>query len=146
MSLGAVVAGGIRQQHEKMKIALWIVQSLLAAAFLMAGAMKVTTPQAELVAQGMAWAAAVPAWVPPLAGVAEVLGALGLLLPSVTRIKPRLTVLAALGLVLVMLLAVGLHLALREGPQTLAPLVLGALAAFVAWGREKKAPISEKAQ
>jgi putative oxidoreductase len=71
-------------------------------------------------------------------------GALGLVVPSATRIKPWLTPLAGAGLLTVMILASLFHLS--RGEANLAPInvVLGALAAFVAWGRWKKAPIAPR--
>jgi len=127
-----------------MNIALWIVQALLAVAFGMAGAMKLATPVDELVANGMTFAAHVPAWVPKLAGAAEVLGAVGLVLPAALKIKPALTPLAAAGLVVVMILAVGTHVVLGEWAALGGPIVLGALSAFVAWGRYAARPIAPR--
>jgi len=124
-------------------ISLWIVQVLLAAAFLMAGAMKLSQPTDALAAQ-MPWVTAVPAALVRFIGAAEVTGALGLLLPSLTRIQPRLTVLAALGLVVVMLLAAPFHIGRGEAGMILPNFVLAALAAFVAWGRSKAAPIAPR--
>ena len=126
-----------------MKIALWVVQVLLAGLFLMAGSMKAMTPVAELATE-MPWVATVPAFVPKLAGFAEILGAIGLILPAATRIKPNLTPLAGLGLATVMLLAAILHVSLGEFGMLPANLVLGGLALFVWWGRTKKAPIAER--
>ncbi|MEO0324790.1 MAG: DoxX family protein [Myxococcota bacterium] len=122
-------------------IVLWVVQVLLAAAFLMAGAMKLTTPSADLVAQGMTWVESFPAFLPTFAGVVEVLGALGLVLPSATRVQPKLTVYAAAGLVLVMVVAAGIHISIGEASMIAPNIVLGGLAAFVAWGRSSKAVI-----
>ena len=122
-------------------IALWVVQVLLAAAFLMAGSMKLTTTNAQLVKQGMTWVNAVPSFLPTLAGVAEVLGALGLILPSVLRIQPNLTVSAALGLVLTMIVAAAIHISIGEAHLIAPNIVLGGLAAFVGWGRARKAII-----
>lgn len=126
-----------------MNIALWVLQSLLAAAFGMAGAMKTFTPVDQLAAQ-MTWVAAVPAFVPKLAGISEILGALGLILPSALRIQPKLTPVAAGGLALVMVLAAGLHASLGEWGALAPNFVLGGLAAFVAYGRTKLVPIAPK--
>ena len=112
-------------------IALWVAQVLLAGMFLMTGFMKLTQPVDALAGQ-MPWVAAVPAALVRFIGAAELAGALGLILPSLTRIQPRLTVLAALGLVVVMVLASAMHL------------VLAAVAAFIAWGRSKAAPIAPR--
>ena len=77
-------------------------------------------------------------------GAAELAGALGLLLPSLTRIQPRLTVLAALGLIVVMVLASAFHLSRGEGAMLPMNLALAAVAAFIAWGRSKAAPIAPR--
>jgi len=68
-------------------------------------------------------------------GVAEVLGAIGLILPGALRIRPGLTPLAAAGLVIIMIGATALTLASGAVALALIPLVVGVLAAFVAWGR-----------
>ena len=124
-------------------IGLWVVQVLLAGMFLMTGTMKLSQPISALGAQ-MAWVTAVPPALVRFIGAAELAGALGLILPSLTRIRPRLTVLAALGLVVVMVLASGTHLSRGEGGMVPMNLVLAALAAFVAWGRSKAAPIAPR--
>lgn len=119
-------------------IGLWVAQVLLAVTFGMAGFMKLTTPYAEL-AQKMAWARHTPEALVKFIGVMELAGVLGLILPAATRFKPFLTPLAASCLVVVMVLAIGLHVSIGEMP---APnVVLGGIAALVAWGRWRKAPI-----
>lgn len=122
---------------------LWALQVLLAAAFFAGGAMKVSTPLDEL-AKAMPWVSSVPTWVPGLAGGSEVLAAFGLILPSATRIQPRLTVAAASGLVVVMLLASALHASRSEFEALPVNAVLGGLAALVAWGRSTKAVIASR--
>lgn len=124
-------------------VGLWVVQAVLGAAFLAAGLMKLTTPIADL-AQQMAWVQSPMGSLTRFIGLAEVAGALGLVLPAATRIKPWLTPLSALGLVTVMGLAVITHLALGEPGAAVAPLVLGSLAAFVAWGRGRKAIVVQR--
>lgn len=126
-----------------MRIALWIVQSLLALAFLAAGVMKATQPLAELATQ-MTWIESFPAWAVRAIGVAEFAGALGLLLPSITRIKPVLTPVAAAALAALMVGAAGTHVVLAEPAMAAPSVVLGSLAAFVAWGRFVKEPIVER--
>lgn len=124
-------------------IALWIVQCLLAVAFLGAGALKTTQPL-DALATKMAWVTHFPPAAVRAIGALEILGALGLILPSLLRIMPRLTVFAALGLVALMFGAAGTHVAIGE-PQMMVPsLVLGSLAAIVAWGRARKVPIAPK--
>ena len=124
-------------------VGLWVVQALLGAAFLGAGLMKLTTPIADL-AQQMAWVQSPMGSLTRFIGLVEVAGALGLVLPAATRIKPWLTPLAALGLTTVMALAAITHLVIGEPGATLAPLVLGSLAAFVAWGRGRRAIVAPR--
>jgi putative oxidoreductase len=125
-------------QGRALHIGLWVAQGLLAVAFAMSGLMKLGTPYAELAAK-FAWARAAAEPLVKFIGVVEVAGALGVILPSLTRIKPMLTPLAAAGFVVIMILATALHLRLGEVPFP--NFILGGLAAFVAWGRFRKAPI-----
>ena len=77
-------------------------------------------------------------------GFAEFLGGAGVLLPSLLRIKPQLTIWAAIGLATVMLLAMIFHISRGEGAMTGIHVVLILLASFVAWGRKNKVPIHSK--
>lgn len=124
-----------------MNLALWAVQALLALAFLAAGSMKLAVPVDQLLANGMSFVAYTPEALVRFIGACEVAGALGLVLPSALRVAPRLTPLAAALLALVMLLAAGTHLTHGEAPMVVANAVLGGLAAFVAWGRLRRAPV-----
>lgn len=124
-----------------MGIALWAVQILLAGMFGMAGFMKSTVPIVEL-SKTMAWAADVPMWLVRFIGISELSAAFGLILPAATRIKPVLTPLAASGLIVIMILASAFHLSRGEAQFVPMNLILGLLAAFVAWGRFAKAPIT----
>jgi len=123
-------------------IGLWVAQALLALAFGLAGAMKTMTPIAEL-AQKLPWVTDLPNLV-RFIGVSELLGAFGLILPAATRIRPILTPIAAMGLVLVMVLAAGFHVLRGEAQALPVNVALGGLAAFVAWGRLRKAPITPR--
>lgn len=116
-----------------MTIALWIVQILLALAFVLAGLMKVSQP-VERLRERMNWTRHVAPSLIRLVGALEVLGALGLILPAATHILPWLTPIAALGLVLTMIGAIVLHLRLKEASHAGIPLVLLLLALFVAIG------------
>jgi len=124
-----------------MNVALWIAQILLAAAFALAGAMKTSMPIAAL-AQSLKWAGDLPPALVRFIGACEIAGAIGVVVPSMTRIKPALTPLAAGGLVLMMILASLFHI--TRGEISALPVTggLGALAAFVAWGRFGRAPIA----
>jgi len=113
---------------------LWILQSLLALAFLAAGGMKLSQPKEKLEAS-MAWVADVSAPTVRFIGTVEVLGALGLILPAATGVATVLTPLAAVGLALVMVGAVITHARRSESQQIVVNLVLLAIAAVIAWGR-----------
>ena len=126
-----------------LRAGLWGTQILLAAAFLMAGGMKLSVPIEQLAAN-MPWVSGAMGPFVRWIGAAEVAGALGLILPAATRIQPRLTVLAAAGLVLLMLGAAATHVARGEFGALPVPVMLGALSAFVAWGRGRRAPIAAR--
>jgi len=117
-----------------MNIALWIAQGLLAAMYLMAGTMK--TFQTAKAKEQLPWAKNRSDGFVRFVGTSELLGALGLILPLVTGILPWLTVLAAIGLALIQLLAIFTeHLPKKEYNVVPVNVVLLALAAFVAFGR-----------
>lgn len=115
-----------------MNAALWIAQVLLALIFVFAGAMKLVTPIDEQLAQ-------MPIGLPPpfliFTGVVELLGGLGVILPWLFGVYPILTPLAAAGLVVVMIGAAIYTAAGMGVAMAMIPLVVGLLAAFVAWGR-----------
>jgi hypothetical protein len=115
---------------------LWIVQALLAVVFLFTGGMKLLLPLEELTAQFPG-----PGWFVRFLGLAEVLGALGLILPGLLRIRPGLTPLAAAGLMIIMIGATVITPMLMDAALALIPLVLGLLAGFVAYGRWRVAPL-----
>jgi hypothetical protein len=122
-------------EERRMNAALWIVQVLLALLFLFAGGMKLVMPIEEMTKQ-----MEMPGWFLRFIGVAEVLGGLGLVLPGLLRIKPGLTSLAAAGLVLIMLGAIVISFVIGGLLAALIPLVVGLLAAFVAYGRWRLVP------
>jgi hypothetical protein len=118
-----------------MTYALWIVQGLLAALFLFAGGMKLVLPLEKL-----AGPITLPGPLVRFIGVAEVLGALGLILPGLFRIRPGLTPLAAGGLVIIMIGATVLTLMGGDAAAALISLVVGLLAAVVVYGRWRLVP------
>jgi hypothetical protein len=120
-----------------MNIALWIVQALLAALFLFAGGIKLVTPMEEMMKQ---MPISLPGWFLRFIGVAEVLGAVGLILPGLGGIRTGLTPLAAAGLVIIMIGAAGVTLMTGDIAMAAIPLVVGLLAAFVAYGRWRPTP------
>lgn len=118
-----------------MDVLLWIVAALLAVAFLGAGSAKLLKSKHALQDGGMAWVEDFSQPVVRGIGVAEVSGALGLVLPALTGIAPALVPIAATGLALLMAGAVLTHLRRREFLGALPATVLTLLSAFVAWGR-----------
>lgn len=128
----------------KWNIGLWVAQAVLAAVYVMAGFMKLTQPIDALVASGMSYAGDYPEMLTRFIGTMEVLGAIGIILPAVSRIAPFLTPLAALGFSTIQVLAIGLHTMRGEFQVLPVNLVLLALSLFVLWGRLRKAPIAPR--
>ena len=121
-----------------MNVALWIVQALLAALFLFAGGMKLVLPLDKLTGP-----VAVPGAFLRFIGVVEVLGAIGLILPSLLRIRPGLTPLAAAGLVIIMIGATVVSILGFGIAGGIVPAVVGVVTAWIAYGRTHVAPIAD---
>jgi len=115
-------------------IALWIVAGLLALAFLLAGFMKATRPLDSL-KKNMPWTQDVPRPFVRFIGVAEILAAIGLILPAITGIQQWLVAAAAGGLVIVMLSAAFFHAGRKEWQNIGGNVVLLLLAVFILVGR-----------
>jgi hypothetical protein len=114
---------------------IWVATALLFVLYGMAGVMKTFFPIPRLAAM-LGWPGDVPVWVVRLVGIAEIAGPIGLVLPVLTGILPSLTPLAALGLAIIQVLAIGFHAQRHESAKTLPlNLVLLALSLFVLWGR-----------
>ncbi len=131
-SAGAVKT---RPGFRKLNLLLWGLQVLLALLFLFAAWGKLSMPSQEL--------AKVSPMPPPFLkfiGVCEALGAAGLILPWLLKVRPGLTPLAAAGLVIIMIGAVISSLAAGQAAWVPLPLVTGAAAAFVAYGRWRPVP------
>lgn len=125
-----------------MNYVLWIVQGLLALIFLFTGGTKLILPIEVLTEQFP-----LPGLFVRFLGVAEVLGAIGLILPGLVRIWPVLTPLAGSGLVIIMIGATVLTLVgvVPVGAaMALIPLVLGILSAFVTYGRWRLVPLHRR--
>ena len=119
-----------------MNIALWIAQGLLAVVYLAAGGLKVVCPREQLVASGnFDWMKDSSDAGVRAVGLVEILGALGVILPWLTGIASILTPIAAIGLVVVQLVALRIHLVRNERQPLPANVLLLLLAAFVATGR-----------
>ncbi len=115
--------------------ALWVVQWLLALLFIWAGGAKLVLPLETLKGP-----VALPGLFVRFIGLAEALGAIGLILPWLLRIRPALTALAAAGLVIIMIGATVITLMGGGGALALFPATVGILAASVAYGRRRAAP------
>lgn len=123
-----------------MNIILWIIQVLLTCLFLFAGGTKLVLPLQMLTSMGSPNQIVLPGMLIRFIGACEVLGAIGLILPGLLRIRPGLTPLAAAGLVIIMIGATVLTFAGDGFAMALPPLVVGLLAGFVAYGRWRLAP------
>ncbi len=117
-----------------MNYALWTAQAILAVVFFVTGSMKLTQPIGKLV-KSMEWVKTTPTALVRLLGLAEVLGALGLVLPAASGILPWLTPLAAVGCAIVMLGASAHHASRHEYQKLGFTIALFLLAVFVAYGR-----------
>jgi putative oxidoreductase len=116
-------------------VALWVIQALVAAAFLLSGGLKAFQPIDKLANyRGIS-----PTLV-RFIGVAEILGGLGLILLMLTGIVPALTVAAAVGLVLIMVLAAIFHVSRGEFSRVPPSVVLGILAVVIVYGRLAMVP------
>ncbi|NKY25767.1 DoxX family protein [Nocardia gamkensis] len=117
-----------------MNVFLWILQGVLAALFAAAGIIKATQPREKLISQ-LPWVSDVSTPVVRLIGIAELAGAVGLILPGAFDIATVLTPLAATGLAVIMVPAMGLH-ARRKEPQSIGfNAILLIVAALIVWGR-----------
>ncbi len=125
-----------RPAGKAMNVALWIVQVLLACVFLFAGGVKFAIPIAE-----MTKGTSLAGWFLHFVGICEILGALGMILPGITRIRTGLTPLAACGLVIIMIGATWVSVVAMGVRSGVTPFVVGLLAVFVAYGRWRVAPL-----
>lgn len=124
-------------------IALWVVQILLAASLVWSAWMKLFQPINQLAAM-WPWTGQIPATLVKLTGIVDFLGAIGLILPALLRIRPQLTPIAAGCIIVLMMCAITFHALRGEASVIGFNIVFALLAAFVAWGRFTKAPIASK--
>lgn len=123
------------------RFGLWAAQAIAGLIFIAAGLTKLTTPIPEL-AKMIPWTGELAEHFVRAIGLIDLAGGLGLILPAFTRIQPRLTVLAALGCVVLQVLAFGFHVTRGEFDVLPLNVVLLSLSAFVLWGRGKRLPIA----
>jgi uncharacterized membrane protein YphA (DoxX/SURF4 family) len=129
--------------HIALKIALWAAQILVGLPFIGIGLMKLLTPIPKLAAM-LPWTGQLPEAFVRFIGVVDITGGVGMLLPALTRIKPGLTVWAALGCTVLQVFAIIFHTSRGEAAFTPGNYVFLALSIFVLWGRGRKAPISPR--
>jgi len=124
-------------------ITLWGAQVILAGSLIWAASMKLFQPIEKLSAM-WPWTSQISVTAVKLTGIVDLLGALGLILPALLRTRPKLTPIAAIAIVLLMLCASIFHIARGEASLIGVNIVFAVIAAFVAWGRLRKAPIIRK--
>ena len=120
---------------------LWLAQIVISFLFCYSGYMKLMVPLPVLAKMGMIWPSQVSPAFLTFIGLVDMAGGIGILLPALTRIKPRLTVLAALGCSVLQVLAILFHVSRGEFSVLPLNVVLLALSLFVLWGRGRRAPI-----
>jgi putative oxidoreductase len=125
-----------------LNITLWISQSLIALTLIWAAYAKLLQPIEET-AKMLPWAAENPGLL-KFTGCIDLLGGLGIILPAAFRIQPKLTIFAAYGTIVLMIAASAFHISRGEASLIGMNIFFLILAAFVAWGRTKKAPILPK--
>ena len=126
-----------------LRIGLWVAQGLIFLVFASAGLVKLLTPIPQLAAM-MPWAGQYSEAFVRSIGLIDLTGGIGILLPALMRILPRLTVLAALGCAVLQVFALVFHISRGEAAVTPLNLLLLALSLFVLWGRGRKAPIAPR--
>jgi uncharacterized membrane protein YphA (DoxX/SURF4 family) len=126
-----------------LRIGLWTAQIIVFVLFTLFGSMKLLMPVDKL-AEMWIWPCQVHSWFLHLTGILDVVGGIGVLLPAVTRIQPRLAVLAALGCSLLQIAAIIFHLSRGEAAVVPLNIVLLALSVFILWGRGRPAPIAPR--
>jgi uncharacterized membrane protein YphA (DoxX/SURF4 family) len=126
-----------------MDLSIWVIQAILSGIFLMSGIMKILMQQENL-GQAIPWALQIPSFLVKLIGLVEVLVAVGIILPSLLRYRPKWAAYAAMALVVMMLGAVVYHVVKQEYMAIPGKVIYALLAGFVAWGRWKRIPITPK--
>ncbi|WP_322086954.1 DoxX family protein [Burkholderia sp. BCC1999] len=142
MSSESIIREG-KRPNSVLSISLWVAQWLIFVAFVVFGGMKLFMPIDHLAAM-WGWPGQVPPAFLRFMGLIDAAGGIGVLLPALTRIRPRLTVWAALGCVVLQISAIVFHVSRGEAVVTPLNLALLALCAFILWGRTRKAPIASR--
>ncbi len=131
-----------QKKSKTINIILWIAQVILAVSFIWASTMKLFMPAGKL-AEMWPWTAD-NAILVKLTGIIDLLAGIGLVLPALLRILPRLTIYAAYGTIALMVAASIFHITRGEVSQIGVNIFFAVFAIFIAWGRQNKAPITPK--
>jgi len=145
MSDASIPTNSHAQPSTTLHLSLWAVQALLGVLFIATGVWKLLTPVPKLAAM-IPWAGQVPEGFLQATAVIDLLGGIGVLLPALVRIKPGLTIMAALGCALLQVCAIIFHVSRAEVLNTPFNFLLVGLSLFVAWGRRYRAPIRARAE
>ena len=127
-----------QETSKTMNVILWIAQVILAISFIWAASLKLFQ-HADKLAEMWPWTANNASLV-KFTGVLDLLAGIGLVLPVLLRIQPKLTIYAAYGTIVLMIAASIFHIARGESSQIIVNIFFAVLAVFIAWGRQKKAP------
>lgn len=130
------------EKSKMMNVILWIAQVFLAVSFIWAASMKLFQPIDKL-AEMWPWTSENIGLV-KLTGVVDLLTGLGLVLPAALRIQPKLTIVVAYGAIVLMIVASIFHIARGEASQIGVNIFFLLIAVFVAWGRQRKVPITPR--
>lgn len=126
----------VQKSSKFLNITLWITQGLLAASLIWAASMKLFQP-IEKLALMWPWAGQVSESFVKFTGIIDLLGGIGIIAPMLFKIKPRLTVIVAWAIVLLMICASVFHILRDEASLIGANIAFAMMAVFVAWGRAK---------
>lgn len=127
----------LQKPSRTLRVTLWVTQGVLAVSLIWSGMIKLFQPVETLSAM-WPWTGQVPVTMLKFTGLIDLLGAFGLILPELLRIKPKLTPIAAIGIVALMVCAGIFHIVRGEASVIGVNIVFAILASFVAWGRLRK--------
>ena len=131
-----------QKPSKALNISLWVAQVILAASLVWASMLKLFQPIEKLSVM-WPWAGQVPALLVKFTGIIDLLGAIGLTLPQLLNLKPKLTPIAAICIIILMICASTFHIVRGEASVIGVNIVFAILAAFIAWGRFTKAPVQK---
>lgn len=131
-----------RKTSQTITIILWTAQGILAVSFTWAAAMKLFQPAGKL-AEMWVWTADHPGLV-KITGLLDLLAGIGLVLPALLRVYPKLTIYTAYSIIALMAAASIFHIVRGETSQIGVNIFFALIAIFIAWGRQKKTPITTK--